>query len=523
MSGTTGSYTTVQNVNYGPQAKADTATTYENEFLLIDVLANDLGGKAKVLWSLDQVDHAIRTTDGSKVTLASGARVWFQDGKLAYDGVGATGFDYLAGGESATDTFTYAIRMSTGVVSYATVTVTVRGTNDAPTIVLGGDTSGAATEDSAPVALVDAGSFQFQDLDLTNSHTVAVGAARISTSAGVPAGFVPGAGIGGLSASVIENTFDTVSTGSIAWTFAAANADVQGLAAGETVTQVYALTITDSSGAAVTQDVTITLTGTNDGPTVVGGDFAGAMSEDEAAATLGEAGSFTFQDLDLSNVHSVAVGAAQASTSSAVPAGFVPAAGFGTLTASVVETVTDLDNKGRIDWTYSVDNAAVQGLAAGETVTQVYTLTVTDSSGAPATQDVTITLTGTNDGPTIVGGDVAGEMTEDEAATLGEAGSFTFQDLDLSNVHSVAVGAAQVSSSGAVPAGFVPAAGFGTLAATIAESVADLDDKGRIDWSYAVDNAAVQGLAAGETVTQVYALTITDSSGAAVTQDVTIT
>jgi VCBS repeat-containing protein len=522
MSGTTGSFTTVQNVNYGPQAKADTAVSYENEFILIDVLANDLGGNAKVLWSLNQVDQAIRTTDGSKVTLASGARVWFVDGQLAYDGRGASGFDYLAVGERATDTFTYAIRMSTGVVSYATVTVTVLGTNDAPTIVLGGDWAGGVTEDSTPVALVDSGSFGFQDLDLSNSHTVSVGAARIATSAGVPAGFVPAAGIGVLGAVVVENTTDAINTGSIDWTFTAANAAVQGLAAGETVTQVYALTITDTSGASVTQDVTVTLTGTNDGPTIGGGDFAGGMTEDQAAI-LAEAGSFTFEDLDLSNTHTVSVAAAQVSTSSAVPAGFVPAAGFGTLNASVVETVTDLDNKGRIDWTYSVDNGAVQGLAAGETVTQVYTLAITDSSGASATQNVTITLTGTNDGPTIVGGDVAGAVTENHAAILADGGSFTFEDLDLSNTHGVAVGAAQVSTSSAVPAGFVPGAGFGTLNASVVETVTDLDNKGRIDWTYSVDDAVVQGLAAGEAVTQVYTLTITDSSGASVTQDVTIT
>src|SRR5688572_7399115 len=130
MSGTTGSYTPVQNINLGPQAKDDSGSTAENQFLLIDVLANDLGGNAKVLWSLEQ--NAANLTDqtaaGTKITLASGAQIWFQNGKLAYDP--RTSFDHLAAGAVTTDRFIYAIRMSTGVVSYATVTVTITGTND---------------------------------------------------------------------------------------------------------------------------------------------------------------------------------------------------------------------------------------------------------------------------------------------------------------------------------------------------------------------------------------------------------
>ena len=46
-------------------------------------------------------------------------------------------------------------------------------------------------------------------------------------------------------------------------------------------------------------------------------------------------------------------------------------------------------------------------------LTQIYTVTVADNTGATSTQDVTITITGTNDGPTIVAGstDTAGGVT----------------------------------------------------------------------------------------------------------------
>ncbi len=53
------------------------------------------------------------------------------------------------------------------------------------------------------------------------------------------------------------------------------------------------------------------------------------------------------------------------------------------------------------EWTYTLDNtlAATQGLNEGDSVTQLYTVTVTDENGATDTQTVTITITGTNDAP----------------------------------------------------------------------------------------------------------------------------
>ncbi len=55
------------------------------------------------------------------------------------------------------------------------------------------------------------------------------------------------------------------------------------------------------------------------------------------------------------------------------------------------------------EWTYTLDNslAATQGLNDGTASPQLYTATVTDENGATDTQDVTITITGTNDAPGI--------------------------------------------------------------------------------------------------------------------------
>jgi VCBS repeat-containing protein len=54
-------------------------------------------------------------------------------------------------------------------------------------------------------------------------------------------------------------------------------------------------------------------------------------------------------------------------------------------------------------WTYVLDDArpATQALSAGQTQTETFSVSVTDGAGAVGTQQVSITITGTNDAPVI--------------------------------------------------------------------------------------------------------------------------
>ena len=65
-------------------------------------------------------------------------------------------------------------------------------------------------------------------------------------------------------------------------------------------------------------------------------------------------------------------------------------------------------NNGTINWDYTITEGELDFLAAGETVTVVYTITVDDGNGGTDTQDVTVTITGANDAPVIAVVDVAG-------------------------------------------------------------------------------------------------------------------
>jgi len=71
---------------------------------------------------------------------------------------------------------------------------------------------------------------------------------------------------------------------------------------------------------------------------------------------------------------------------------------LGTFTPTITTSATG-NNQGVITWNYNVDDSTLDYLAEGETITQVYTIEIDDGNGGTDTQDVTITITGTNDAP----------------------------------------------------------------------------------------------------------------------------
>jgi VCBS repeat-containing protein len=102
--------------------------------------------------------------------------------------------------------------------------------------------------------LIRTGTFGFTDVDTSDGHTVSfvpVGSDYVGTFSAVEAHDTTGTGTGGV----------------VSWSFTADNAALQFLAQGQTLTQTYTVTIDDGHGGAVSQNVTVTLTGVNDMPT----------------------------------------------------------------------------------------------------------------------------------------------------------------------------------------------------------------------------------------------------------------
>ena len=311
--------------------------------------------------------------------------------------------------------------------------MTITGVNDAPTIVTGSTTpAGGVTEDTSVVAgnIGTSGTITFQDVDLIDTHTASFVLKTTTSSAHLP-GFTDNTtNIGTFALTAVsENNTDTINTASLGWTFTLddSNPVLQSLAVGETITQVYTVTVSDGHGGTVPQDVTVTITGVNDAPTIVTGSTtpAGGVTEDTSvvAGNIGTSGTITFQDVDLIDTHTASF-VLKTTTSSAHLPGFTDnTTNIGTFALTAVsENNTDTINTASLGWTFTLDdsNPVLQSLAVGETITQVYTVTVSDGHGGTVPQDVTVTITGVNDAPTIVTGSTtpAGGVTEDAVVAV---------------------------------------------------------------------------------------------------------
>ncbi|CAM5222150.1 hypothetical protein CDEF62S_01048 [Castellaniella defragrans] len=323
---------------------------------------------------------ALAGTYGSLVLNPDGSYTYQLDNTLA-----AT--RQLASGATATDSFTYTASDGRESVTQ-TLTVTVTGTNDVPVIDVAGSTiSGAVTE----------------------AGGVGNGVAGTQTATGTVVATDVDAG-DTLHWSIVgtpDATYGTfaidAATGQWTYTLDDTKAATQALAAGDTQSLTYTVQVTDAHGATTTQDVKVTLTGSNDVPVVTHG--TGAMAEDtrvdagllkvQGTAANGQALTIADVDHDQNTFDSSSVAFDGNSLGGM--------AALGQLTVNADGT-----------WDYQIDNSLteVQSLAVGETLTETFTVKSFDGT---ATSTVTVTITGTNDAP--VANDDAVSGLEDTTIT----------------------------------------------------------------------------------------------------------
>ncbi|MCB1462764.1 MAG: VCBS domain-containing protein, partial [Nitratireductor sp.] len=416
-----------------PIAGDDAFTINEDQFGIANVIDGSVGGKDidpdGFAVTVSKVNGATLSFDPNNggyatVPLPSGAILLIKaNGTFSYNPNDK--FDYLGFSpvEQATDTFTYTIRDPNGFEDTATVTVTLDGRNDQP-IITAGDTAGdieIAGQTGGTDDLTASGTLNFTDVDLTDTHTVtgkSLASAVWSTN-----GTVPSATLSELAAATTFTASvgtDSTGTGSgtIDWSFTLEDQFADFLAVGEYLEITYRVVITDDSGIIVVADdnelaasdykeVKITITSTNDQPVITAGDSddltEAANQTGTAAPALETSGTLSFTDADLTDTHTVTT---QSLNSAVWSDGTVPTAtqnAVASATAFTASVTTDSTGTGTgtISWNFSIDDDYADFLAQGETLTLTYDVVVTDSTSAgnkaSATEQVEITITGTDD------------------------------------------------------------------------------------------------------------------------------
>lgn len=262
-------------------------------------------------------------------------------------------------------------------------------------------------------------------------------------------------------------------------------------------------------------DFLLWLDGRNNNP-FLSGDIAAEIVEiddgqpGENSTTLAASGVLTLIEFDLDDSHQLSV--------SELGVGYL-----GVFSALISDPATG-DGVGAIDWSYAVEDSELDFLSAGQMITQTYDVSVDDGQGGVAVEMVTITLIGTNDAPVIGVGGVVGGVTEiadgapgENETLLSAAGVIAFSDVDLADQHiaSATLVSATDSLNGAI-------AGLGALSVTI-NDVATGDGAGLVSWSFEVEDSELDFLAAGQTITQTYDVSIDDGQGDVAVETVTIT
>ena len=191
--------------------------------------------------------------------------------------------------------------------------------------------------------------------------------------------------------------------GTYTYTIDNANPDTNGLALGETRTETFTVYVSDGRGGLATQEITVTITGTNDRPELSIANAAQGIHEDTASV----GGTFAVQDPDSDSGQNQTFHIEGGSNTPAAD-GTSPSDGSHSATGSTDATFTTDYGTLTLDpatgqWTYALNNASdkVQQLNAGETKVETFEVTVTDEHGATSTQTITVTITGTNDIPVI--------------------------------------------------------------------------------------------------------------------------
>jgi len=368
----------------------------------------------------------------------SGAAVSLIEGGVQYD-IG-TLYQSLGAGQTAIDTFSYTASDTAGAASTAQVSMTIIGINDAP-VSATAITNQQTDEDALFSFTVPVDTFT--DVDngdaLTYSVTLADGVALPDW----------------LTFDAVTQTFSGTPS----------NEDV-----GSFNVQV---TATDVGGLSASSTFALNVVNVNDAPTANAD--AGAATEDGGAVQL-DATALMANDTDPDIIHGDTlniIGVSQAASGAAV-----------SLANGVVQ--------------YDI-GTLFQNLAQGQTATDAFGYTVSDTAGATSTTQVTMTITGVNDAP-VTAADTA---TVQEDLIVSATGNVLSNDTDVDQGTALSV----------ADAGLM-AGNYGNL--TLAA------DGG---YTYALDNAspAVQSLGRTARVTEHFGYTATDGiAGVSSALDVTL-
>jgi VCBS repeat-containing protein len=292
----------------------------------------------------------------------------------------------LSEGESAVEVFDYTMQDSQGVTSSSKLYITVYGTgsNDP---VLTNDT-GTATETGVQPNgnTAESGSNATGNV-LTNDTAGAGGIVSAFSKADGSGTVNAGSSIIGSYGSLVIN-----GDGTYTYTVDNANATVNSMLAGQTLSETFIYNVTNTAGGNSFAKLTITINGTND--QIIAVNNTAAVQED---VTLSASDNVMTNDTDVDSGDTKIV--SKAGTSSADTAVSTGTTSSNGLSVVGIYGTLIIGEDGTYSYTLNNSSTAVQSLAMGETVYDTFMYEVKDTDGSTSTATLSVTVTGNNESP----------------------------------------------------------------------------------------------------------------------------
>lgn len=385
-----------------------------------------------------------------------------QTGKFTFD-ISGSDADKLAQGEELNFNFRTTVDDGNGGTAEHMLAVKIKGTNDRPTLDLveptHGDNVTVVTDDKTGEVKFDitekadvandttvSGTLKSDDDDRGANlrYGVALGKQDVESEAGRNLAFgsgsdgKPGMGeplhqVGGKI--VIEGRYGTLTIDPESNTYTYKtneNADRLGLDADgnpQTGTDEFTIYVRDEHGAWTAKPISVTVTGSNDTPTITADDAEHWVKEAGVVDTSTDHGSTTdtaktpdpsddsreltdadtslsrneisgqvhVKDTDTTDTLTLDIGAKEGSGTTLIGDPKTDANGNITLETEFGSIILHKDGT----YTYTIDEDKTQSLAQGQTEKEIFTITVSDGHGGTASVDITINIVGTNDRPTL--------------------------------------------------------------------------------------------------------------------------
>jgi large repetitive protein len=226
--------------------------------------------------------------------------------------------------------------------------------------------------------------------------------------------------------------FDTT-TGVMTYYISNSIPELQALKPGDSVTETVSIKVV-SGTENIIKTVSFVISGTNDNPVITiesGNSTQESLTESNVglttSGTISATDVDTVQTVDVSKVDVVASGTTTGLLSDNT-------ALLDMLTISSGNIIDSSSNSGTISWTFDSDEEVFDYLSQGEVLTLTYTIRAADSNSPQTSDDQTIviTITGTNDAPTVSFENVDDKTPFGKDFTKEIA--YLFSDKDLTNV-----------------------------------------------------------------------------------------